>query len=498
MAIAINREALQIAEAVAREKGIDLDEVLIAMEDAVQKIGRLKYGNENDIRVHIDRKSGHITIERYREVVELLEDSSKQLTLEEAHQFDKTLQVGDFLIEPLPPIEFGRVATQAARQVISSRVRIAERDRQYEEFKDKIGEIVTGTVKRVEYGNCMIDVGRTEALLRRDESIPRENLRPGDRIRCYVLDVRPELRGPQVFLSRAHPNFMAKLFYQEVPEIYDGTIEIISVARDPGSRAKIAVKSKDSSIDPVGACVGMRGSRVQAVVNELQGEKVDIVLWSPDKATFIINALAPAEITKVVLDENARRVEVVVPEDQQSLAIGRRGQNVRLASLLTNFEISIMTEDQESSRRAEEIKEKSSLFTVALDVDEMIAQLLVMEGFNALEEVAETPLEELEAIDGFDTELAAEIQSRAVKFLKAQNANLKKELTKLEVSKEVQELEGLTLEMIVKLGQNNIKTLDDLGDLASDELLELLQSKTLTQEQANDIIMKARAHWFEE
>ncbi len=498
MAIAINREALQIAEAVAREKGIDPEEVLIAMEDAVQKIGRLKYGNENDIRVHIDRKTGHITIERYREVVELLEDSSKQLTLEEAHQFDKTLAIGDFLIEPLPPIEFGRVATQAARQVISSRVRIAERDRQYEEFKDKIGEIVTGTVKRMEYGNCMIDVGRTEALLRRDESIPRENLRPGDRIRCYVLDVRPELRGPQVFLSRAHPNFMAKLFYQEVPEIYDGTIEIISVARDPGSRAKIAVKSKDSSIDPVGACVGMRGSRVQAVVNELQGEKVDIVLWSADKATFIINALAPAEITKVVLDENASRVEVVVPEDQQSLAIGRRGQNVRLASLLTNFEISIMTEDQESNRRAEEIKEKSSLFTTALDVDEMIAQLLVMEGFNALEEVAETPLEELEAIDGFDAELASEIQSRAAKFLKAQTITLKQELSKLGVSTEVQELEGLTLEMIVKLGQNNIKTLDDLGDLASDELLELLKSKTLTQEQANDIIMKARAHWFEE
>jgi N utilization substance protein A len=498
MAIAINREALQIAEAVAREKGIDPEEVLIAMEDAVQKIGRLKYGNENDIRVHIDRKTGHITIERYREVVELLEDSSKQLILEEAHQFDKTLAIGDFLIEPLPPIEFGRVATQAARQVISSRVRIAERDRQYEEFKDKIGEIVTGTVKRMEYGNCMIDVGRTEALLRRDESIPRENLRPGDRIRCYVLDVRPELRGPQVFLSRAHPNFMAKLFYQEVPEIYDGTIEIISVARDPGSRAKIAVKSKDSSIDPVGACVGMRGSRVQAVVNELQGEKVDIVLWSADKATFIINALAPAEITKVVLDENASRVEVVVPEDQQSLAIGRRGQNVRLASLLTNFEISIMTEDQESNRRAEEIKEKSSLFTTALDVDEMIAQLLVMEGFNALEEVAETPLEELEAIDGFDAELASEIQSRAAKFLKAQTITLKQELSKLGVSTEVQELEGLTLEMIVKLGQNNIKTLDDLGDLASDELLELLKSKTLTQEQANDIIMKARAHWFEE
>jgi N utilization substance protein A len=498
MAIAINREALQIAEAVAREKGIDLNEVLIAMEDAVQKIGRLKYGNENDIRVHIDRKTGHITIERYREVVEVLEDSSKQLTLEEAHQFDKTLQIGDFLIEPLPPIEFGRVATQAARQVISSRVRIAERERQYEEFKDKIGEIVTGTVKRVEYGNCMIDVGRAEALLRRDESIPRENLRPGDRIRCYVLDVRPELRGPQVFLSRAHPNFMAKLFYQEVPEIYDGTIEIVSVARDPGSRAKIAVKSKDNSIDPVGACVGMRGSRVQAVVNELQGEKVDIVLWSADKATFIINALAPAEITKVVLDENASRVEVVVPEDQQSLAIGRRGQNVRLASLLTNFEISIMTEDQESNRRTEEIKEKSRLFTTALDVDEMIAQLLVMEGFNILEEVAETSLEELEAIDGFDPELAAEIQSRAAKFLKAQNVNLRQELTKLEVSKELQELEGLTLEMIVKLGQNSIKTLDDLGDLASDELLELLQSKTLTQEQANDIIMKARAHWFEE
>ncbi len=494
----LNREALQIAEAVAREKGIDPEEVLQAMEEAIQKIGRAKYGYENDIRASIDRKTGDVRLERHQQVVELLEDPSKQITLEEAQARDHSLQIGDFLVEKLPNVEFGRVAAQAARQVISGRVRLAERARQYEEFKNRIGEVITGTVKRAEYGNYTVDIGKTEAMLRRDECIPRENLRPGDRIRCYIMDVRPEARGHQIFLSRAHPNFMAKLFMQEVPEIYDGTIQILSVARDPGSRAKIAVHSKDSSIDPVGACVGMRGSRVQAVVNELQGEKVDIVLWSPDLAAYILNAMAPAEISKVVIDESANRVDIVVAEDQQSLAIGRRGQNVRLASLLTGYDISILTEAQEMERRNSEFQERIGLFKTALDVEEVIAHLLVVEEFTNLEELAAASLEELASIEGFDEGLAAEIKSRAEVYLKAQEAQLEKKCLALGMAADLMAVQELSLKQLEKLGESGVLKLDDLADLSSDELLDILGEKAFSAAEADQIIMGARAHWFEE
>ena len=497
MVTSLNKEALQVAEAVAREKDIEPEEVLIAMEEAIQKLARTKYGVENDIHAKIDRRTGEIQIERRMTVVETLEDSAKEIMVSDSRVEAQGLKVGDVITEPLPPVEFGRVGAQAARQVISSRVRSAERRKQYEEFKTKIGDIVSGVVKRLDYGNYIIDVGRTECMLRRDESIPREVLKPGDRVRCFVMDVREEVRGPQIFLSRSHPDFMARLFSQEVPEIYDGTIEILSVARDPGSRAKIAVRSRESGIDPVGACVGMRGSRVQAVVNELQGEKVDIILWSADLATFIVNALTPAEISKVVIDEDRNSVEVVVPEDQQSLAIGRRGQNVRLASLLTGLDMSIMTEAQEAERRNEEFSVKTKSFMEALDVDEVIAHLLVVEGFSSLQEIADVEEKELAEIEGFDENLAAELKARSEVYVKNRDKALQASCKKLEISKEVVNFEGLSLEMIEKLGQNNVKSLDDLGDLSSDELIEIVGEKSLSSEQANDIIMRARAHWFE-
>src|SRR5271156_3786803 len=400
-------ELLQVADAVARDKGIDRDEVLDAMEQAIQKAGRSKYGHEHDIRAHIDRKNGEIQLARFMEVVEEVENELTQLTVAQAAKKKLSLAVGEFLVDPLPPIDFGRIAAQTAKQVIVQKVRDAERQRQFNEFKDRTGEIVNGLVKRVEFGNVVVDLGRAEALLRRDELIPRELFRTGDRVRAYIFDVRQEQRGPQIFLSRTHPQFMAKLFGQEVPEIYDGIIEIKAVARDPGSRAKIAVISRDSGIDPVGACVGMRGSRVQAVVAELQGEKIDIVPWSPDPATFVVNALAPAEVAKVVMDEEQRRVEVIVPDDQLSLAIGRRGQNVRLGSQLTGWDIDILTEAEESERRTEEFRSRSQMFIDALDIDDVIAHLLVTEGFTSLEEVAYVAVEDLADIEGFDADVAA-------------------------------------------------------------------------------------------
>ena len=407
-------ELLLVADTVAREKGIDREEVLDAMEQAIQKAGRSKYGQEHDIRAQIDRKSGEIKLARYVEVVDEIENEITQVTVDAAKRRKDDAEIGEFLVDPLPPIDFGRIAAQTAKQVIVQKVREAERKRQFAEFKDRVGEIVNGMVKRVEFGNIIVDLGgRAEGIVRRDESIPREHFSNGDRVRSYIYDVREELRGPQIFLSRNHPQFMVKLFAQEVPEIYDGIIEIKSVARDPGSRAKIAVISSDSSIDPVGACVGMRGSRVQAVVAELQGEKIDIISWSQDPATFIVNALAPAEVTKVVLDEEANRIEVVVPDDQLSLAIGRRGQNVRLASQLTGWDIDILTEAEESERRTQEFAVRLQLFLDALDVDEVIAQLLVTEGFSTIEEVAFVPIEELATIEGFDDEVAEELRVRA-------------------------------------------------------------------------------------
>jgi N utilization substance protein A len=491
-------ELLQVADAVARDKGIDRDEVLEAMEQAIQKAGRSKYGHEHDIRAHIDRKTGEIQLARYLEVADPIENEATQITLKAALKKKPDAEMGEFLIDPLPPIDFGRIAAQTAKQVIVQKVRDAERQRQFNEYKDRVGEISNGLVKRVEFGNVIVDLGRAEALLRRDELIPRETFRTGDRVRAYIYDVRAEVRGPQIFLSRTHPVFMAKLFAQEVPEIYDGIIEIKAVARDPGSRAKIAVLSHDSSIDPVGACVGMRGSRVQAVVAELQGEKIDIIQWSNDLATFVVNGLAPAEVTKVVFDEEAGKMEVVVPDDQLSLAIGRRGQNVRLASQLTQLNIDILTEAEESERRQEEFRSRSNLFIEALDVDDVIAHLLVTEGFSSVEEVAFVPAEDLTDIEGFDENVAAELQERAKVFLAEQDERYDVKRREMGVSDEMAAIDGLSPAMLVKLGDKGVKTLDDLGDLASDELIEIVGKDQLNEDDANVVIMAARAHWFED
>jgi N utilization substance protein A len=498
MDIAIARpELLQVADAVAREKTIDREEVLEAMEQAIQKAGRAKYGHEKDIRATIDRKTGEVKLSRWTEVVETVENESTQIPFTLAQKIKPGIQLGEFIVDPLPPIDFGRIAAQTAKQVIVQRVREYERKRQYNEYKDRVGEIVNGIVKRTEYGNLMVDLGRAEALLRRDELIPRESYRNGDRVRAYIYDVREETRGPQIFLSRTHPNFLARLFAQEVPEIYDGIIEIKAVARDPGSRAKMAVISHDSSIDPVGACVGMRGSRVQAVVQELQGEKIDIIPWSADPATFVVNALAPAEVSKVVLDEENRRIEVVVPDDQLSLAIGRRGQNVRLASQLTRWDIDILTEAEESERRQEEFRRRSALFVEALDVDDVIAGLLVTEGFVSVEDLVLVPLEELAAIEGFDEDIATELKRRAEEFIAKRDAELTEKYRELGVTDEVATAHPFTPAMLVALGEKGVKTLDDLADLASDELIEILGPEAMDEQTANAVIMAARAHWFE-
>lgn len=495
-------EILQVADTVAREKDIDREIVITAMEEAIQKAGRSKYGYDHDIRANIDRKSGTITLQRFREVVasqEEIEDEYTQLTEAEAKRIDPDIKAGESIIDDLPPLDFGRIAAQTAKQVILQKVREAERQRQYEEFKDRVGEIINGVVKRVEYGNVTVDVqGKAEALMRRDETIQRENFQNGDRVRAIIYEVREEMRGPQIFVSRSHPEFMAKLFMQEVPEIYEGIIEIKAVARDPGSRAKIAVQTTDGSIDPVGACVGMRGSRVQAVVNELQGEKIDIIPWSEDLGTFIVSALQPAAVTKVVLDEENKRMDVVVPDDQLSLAIGRRGQNVRLASNLVGWDIDVMTDAEESERRAEEFKTRTALFINALDVDDVIAHLLVAEGFTKIEEIAETPLYELNEIEGFEEEISTELQNRAKTFLEAKEAELKEKQDKLGMKDDLLEVPGLNPDQMIKLGESGVKTRDDLADLAADELMEILGEGQLSEQEANKIIMDARAHWFAE
>jgi N utilization substance protein A len=491
-------ELLQVADAVAREKGIERDLVLEAMEQAITHAGKRKYGQEHDIRTEIDRETGEIKLMRYLEVADPIENEATQIELGSARERNPAAEIGDYLADSLPPIDFGRIAAQTAKQVIVQKVREAERARQYEEYKDRVGEIANGLVKRTEYSGLTVDLGRAEAVVRREDLLPRESFRNGDRVRGYIYDVRREQRGPQILVSRTHPNFMIKLFAQEVPEVYDVIIEIKAVARDPGSRAKIAVHSNDSSIDPVGACVGMRGSRVQAVVSELQGEKIDIIQWSPDPATFIVNALAPAEVTKVVLDEETRRIEVVVPDEQLSLAIGRRGQNVRLASQLTGWDIDILTEAEESERRQNEFISRSNLFMEALDVDDVIAHLLVTEGFASVEEVAYVQADELASIESFDGDLAAELCSRAQAYLEKLNAELDERRTELGVENAIAEIEGLTPAMLVTLGENEIRSLDDLADLAGDELVEILGSTAPGIDEANAIIMAARAHWFED
>ncbi|XXK31343.1 transcription termination factor NusA [Rhodobacteraceae bacterium nBUS_24] len=465
-------ELLQTAEAVAREKMIDPVLVVEAMEESLARAAKSRYGAEMDIRVTIDRKTGRAAFTRVRTVVEdeELENYQAELTVEQARQYLEDPAVGDQFVEEIPPVDMGRIAAQSAKQVILQKVREAERDRQYEEFKDRAGTIINGQVKREEYGNVIVDVGRGEAILRRNEKIGRESYRPNDRIRCYIKEVRRETRGPQIFLSRTDPQFMAELFKMEVPEIYEGVIEIKSVARDPGSRAKIAVITNDHSIDPVGACVGMRGSRVQAVVNELQGEKIDIIPWNGDQPTFLVNALQPAEVSKVVLDEEAERIEVVVPEEQLSLAIGRRGQNVRLASQLTGLDIDIMTEAEESARRQKEFEERTQLFIAALDLDEFFAQLLVSEGFTNLEEVAYVELEELLVIDGVDESTAEELQTRAREHLEEQARKALERARELGAEDSLINFEGLTPHMVQVLAEDGIKTLDDFATCADWEL----------------------------
>ncbi len=504
-AISANRlELLQIADAAAREKMIDREIVLEAMEEAIQKAARARYGAENEIRAQIDRKTGEIRLFRIMEVVEEVENPATQVGLEDARREKPDAEIGDFIAGALPPIDYSRIGAQTAKQVIVQKVRDAERERQYEEYKDRVGEIVTGVIKRVEYGNAIIDLGRAEAIMRRDQVIPREHLRQNERIRGYIYDVRREARGPQIFMSRTRPEFMAALFAQEVPEIYDGIIEIKAVARDPGSRAKIAVISNDSSIDPVGACVGMRGSRVQAVVNELQGEKIDIIPWQEDQASFIVNALAPAEVTKVVMDEDNRRVEVVVPDDQLSLAIGRRGQNVRLASQLTGWTIDILTEQEESERRQQEFAEQTRFFIDTLDVDETLAQLLVAEGFSELEEVAYVEPEELTAIEGLDEGLVAELQRRAQEALEAKQAEADEKRKALGVEDRLAEVPGLTPFMLVALGEAGVRTLEDFAGFIPDELISdkdaPLKSFGLEPAEAEAMIMAARrlAGWIED
>ena len=470
--ISANRlELLQIADAVAREKSIDREIVIHAMEDAIQKAAKSRYGSENEIKAEIDVKTGEIRLARLLEIVEDVAMDATEISLKEAKKQNPEAELGAFIAEPLPPLDFGRVAAQNAKQVIVQKVREAERDRQYGEYKDRIHEVVNGSVKRVEYGNIIVDLGRAEAIVRRDESLPRENFRYGDRIRAYIYEVRREQRGPQIFLSRSRPEFMAKLFAQEVPEIYDNIVEIKSVARDPGSRAKIAVISNDSSIDPVGACVGMRGARVQAVVNELQGEKIDIIQWSEDAATFIVNGLAPAEVVKVVLDEEAERIEVVVPDDQLSLAIGRKGQNVRLASQLTGWDIDILTEAEESERRQKEFAERSAMFMEMLDVDEVIAQLLASEGFSSVQEVAYVEVDEVISIEGFEEDMALEIQTRAREYLERQEAELDARRKELKVEDELGAIPGLTTAMLVALGENEVRTVEDFAGCATDDLV---------------------------
>ncbi|WP_306251873.1 transcription termination factor NusA [Parvularcula sp. IMCC14364] len=471
MAVSHNRlELIQIAEAVAREKSIDKAIVVEALEDAMARAARSHYGHETNIKVEINPDTGETRLWRLMEVVEEVENESAEILLSDATARNPEAEVGDFLSDPLPPVEFGHKDASSAKQVITQKVRDAERERQYEEYKDRVGEIISGIVKRIEYGHVVVDLGRSEAVLRRDQQLPREAVRQGDRIRSYIADVRREQRGPQIFLSRTHPQFMARLFEQEVPEVYDRVIEIKAVARDPGSRAKIGVMSHDGSIDPVGACVGMRGSRVQAVVNELGGEKIDIVPWSDDIATFIVNALAPAEVSKVVLDEESERIEVVVPDEQLSLAIGRRGQNVRLASQLSGFEIDIMTEEEESAKRQKEYAVRSERFMEALDVDDIIAGLLVSEGFSRIEELAYVDLGEIAVIEGFDEETAEELQARANEFLDKEAQQLNEKRLELGVEDDLYHMDGLSAKMVIALAEEGVKSVEDLAGCASDDL----------------------------
>ena len=503
-------EILRIAETVAQEKMIEKEIVLSALEEAIAKAAKNNYGEENEVVAEINHENGDILISRKMLVVEDVRNKFLEINLEDAKKINGAAQIGDELLDPLPPMDFGRIAAQSAKQVITSKVREAERERQYNEYKDRVGEVVNGIVKRAEFGNIILDLGKAEGIIRKDQTIPRENLRNGDRVKAYIYDVRSELKGPQIFLSRSHPQFMAKLFTQEVPEIYDGIIFIKSVARDPGSRAKIAVFTDDSSIDPVGACVGMRGSRVQAVVNELQGEKIDIINWSDNVANLAIASLSPAEVLKVVLDEDQNKIEVVVSEEHLSLAIGRRGQNVKLATELTGWEIDILTENEESSKRQEDFILKSNLFVESLDVDETLAQLLVSEGFGSVDEILDTDKSELLSIEGFEKEIVDELIDRSKKFITEKEIKDNERLKELNVSKDLLEFNFLTKTMLVTLAENNIKTLEEFAGLTTDDLIGyyedrhdknskikgILEEFNLTRDEGDELIMEARKIWL--
>ncbi len=499
----IREEMLQVASNVAQEKNIDQEAVFSAMEQALEKAARVKYGQEIDIRISIDRSTGDIKLNSYLQVVDQVneETQAKEILLEEAKKINNDIKIGEFIIKELPPIDLGRVAAQNAKGVIIQKVREADKSKQYEEYKDKVGEIAVGIVKRIEFGNLIIDLGKSEAIIKREELIPRESFKNGDRVRAYIYEVKNDLKGYQVFLSRTHPNFLSKLFHQEVPEIYEGVILVKSVARDPGSRAKISVYTEDSTIDPVGACVGMRGSRVQAVVNELQGEKIDIVTWSDNQATFLANALAPAEVSKIFLFEEKNKVEVVIPDDQLSLAIGRKGQNVKLASNLTNLEIDILTEDEESERRQQEFKEKSLLISELLDVEDVIAQLLVTDGYTTIESIASETLENIEKIEGFDSDLANEILERSKNYLKEQEEANQKIINEKIKDDSLKNLEGMNVSILAELAKSNILTINDFADLATFELIDkdegILRNLDLDEDMVNKMIMKARENWFE-
>ena len=495
-------DLIEISKNLAKEKGIDSEEILVAMEMAIAKAGRTRYGHEFDIRAHVDRSSGRIGLFRYLEIVDSLETQPEEerinkISIEQAIEKKPEAKVGEFIIDQLPQIDFGRIAVQTAKQVIFQKVKEAERSVQFQNFKDRVGEIVNGIVKRVEYGNIIVDLGKAEAMLKRDELLNRETFRRSDRVRAYIYEVKEETNGPQIFISRAHNEFLVMLFKQEVPEIYDGIIEVKSVARDPGSRAKIAVTTKDKSIDPVGACVGMRGSRVQAVVNELQGEKIDIVLWSEDTATFVVNALGPAEVDKVVIEEELKKIEIIVPDEQLSLAIGRRGQNVRLASSLTGWDIDILTISEESEKRNDEFKKLSKIFISSLDVDEVIAHLLVTEGFSNVQEISMVTAEELSSIEGFDEDLAKELKNRAASYLKKIHDENLELLKSKGIDPYLIENKTLTQIQVLKLVEKEIKTRDDLADLSSDELIENLNNTDFDINLADKVILDAREHWFE-
>ena len=500
----IREEMLQVANNVAQEKNIEKEEVFGAMELALEKAARVKYGLERDIRVKINRETGDISLNSYLKVVDVLEleDQKNQILYEEAKKIRPDIQNGEFLIKELPPFDFGRVAAQNAKGVIIQKVREADKSRQYNEYKDKNGEVVVGVVKRIEFGNLIVDLGKSEAIIKREELIPRETFKNGDRVRAYIYDVKEDAKGYQVFLSRTHPQFLAKLFHQEVPEIFEGVIEVKSVARDPGSRAKISVFTEDSTIDPVGACVGMRGSRVQAVVNELQGEKIDIVTWSTNQATYLANALAPAEVSKIFLYEEKNKVEVVIPDEQLSLAIGRKGQNVKLASTLTNLEIDILTEKEEAERRQLEFKNRTDLLINVLDVEDVIAQLLVTEGYISVDSIANENIENLKKIEGFDADLSKEIITRSVNYVKEKDDEDKKIIDEKILDQELINLNGINNKMLALLAKNGISTLDDFANLATYDLIDknegIFKKLDIEEKTVNSMIMKAREKWFKD